>query len=70
MGIRTNITLKEINQLLENYAISFVKLDITIDGISDSTYIVSDANGTKYIFKIYESANIEKLQNEIELLNS
>ena len=58
MGIRTDITLDEINQLLENYAISFVKLEITIDGISDSTYIVSDANGTKYIFKIYESADI------------
>ena len=70
MGVRTTITLDEVNSLLFSYNIAFKKLEATSDGISDTTYVLYDSEDKRYIFKIYESASREKLKNEIELLNS
>lgn len=70
MGVRTTITLDEVNSLLFSYNISFEKLVATLDGISDTTYVLYDSKDKRYIFKIYESASREKLNNEVELLNS
>ncbi|CAA6812056.1 MAG: Type II homoserine kinase [uncultured Sulfurovum sp.] len=70
MGVRTTITLDEVNSLLSSCNISFERLEATSDGISDTTYVLYDRKDKKYLFKIYESANREILENEIELLNS
>ncbi len=68
MGIRRKITLPQLNHLLKKENYNFVALEATVDGISDTTYVVIDANNKKYIFKIYEFAGKEKLQSEVELL--
>ncbi len=70
MGVRTLIDIEQVNRLLEKYNFSFVNLEQTIDGISDTTYIGVDKHNTQYIFKIYESADKEVLRNEIVLLSS
>ena len=70
MGVRTLIDIEQVNRLLEKYNFTFVNLEQTIDGISDTTYIGVDKHNTQYIFKIYESADKEVLRNEIVLLSS
>jgi len=69
MGIRTNITIEQINKLIKDMGIIIDKIEPTKDGISDSTYIIFDKN-KKYIFKIYEFASEKEIINEIEILNS
>jgi len=68
MGIRREITVDELNDLLQKENYEFVDLEATVDGISDTTYIAIDREDKKYIFKIYESASKRKLQSEVELL--
>ncbi len=69
MGVRTPIDIRQANELLEKYHISFVEMSHTVDGISDTTYIGTDHSNKKYVFKIYESADATTVQNEINLLN-
>ncbi len=69
MGVKTVINLNTINTLLKKYHFSFIKLEETTDGISDTTYILKDIYNQQYIFKIYESANKQTLCNKIKLLN-
>ena len=66
MGVKRKISLKELNKIFKGY--NFVKLKPTIDGISDTTYIVSNLK-KKYILKIYEQASKEVVKEEILLLN-
>lgn len=70
MGARTKITTEQINNLIKDTNIVLTKIDKTIDGISDSTYIGYDSNQTKYIFKIYEFASVNEVVNEINILNT
>ena len=41
----------------------------TKDGISDTTYILTDSSGKKYICKLYERASIKKVEQERDLLS-
>jgi len=70
MGVRTKIEIKKINELIKRTNIKLVKIENTIDGISDTTYIGYDNNNIKYIFKIYEFATKNEVINEINILNS
>ncbi len=47
----------------------FIDLKRTKDGISDTTYILHDSFGEKYICKLYETASIEEVEKERELLS-
>lgn len=67
MGVRTQISLKEVNNLIPK-DISFKELKQTRDGISDSTYIGKTKNNEKCIFKIYEFASIDEVKNEMRIL--
>jgi len=51
MGVKTTITLKELNELFPTY--HFTELTPTTSGIIDTTYIVH-AGTTGYILKKYE----------------
>lgn len=66
MGVKTTITLKELNELFPAY--SFTKLTPTASGIIDTTYIVySEESG--YILKRYERDIPHKIELDIQLLN-
>lgn len=69
MGVRTKISIDELNDLIKDTGLNFCSIEETTDGISDSTYIVSAGNSNKYIFKIYEFASKEEVKNEINILN-
>ncbi len=66
MGVKTTITLKELNRLFPSYG--FTKLTPTVSGIIDTTYIVfADTKG--YILKKYERDIQHKIALDIELLD-
>jgi len=66
MGVKTKITLDELNKLFPSY--NFNRLSATSSGIIDTTYIVyNDKNS--YILKKYERDIKEKIQEDIKLLN-
>lgn len=69
MGVKTKITLEEINFLIKNTKIEVSDIKETSNGVSDSTYILSDLQN-KYIFKIYESSSIEDIEEEIKILKA
>ncbi len=65
MGIITQITLKEIQELFPSYRL--LRLTPTSDGVMDTTYIVS--NETKsYVLKRYEREIPEKILFDSRLL--
>jgi len=67
MGIKTKISLDEINKLFSNF--NFKKLTPTISGIIDTTYIVfTDTKG--YILKKYERDISTKIEDDKKLLKS
>jgi len=65
MGVKTSITLKEVNLLFPSY--DFTKLIPTKTGIIDTTYIVYTQTQS-YILKKYERDIKEKIKQDIELL--
>jgi homoserine kinase type II len=69
MGIKTDISIKQINDLISNTNINITNIYKTNNGISDTTYIVKDKADCKYVFKIYEFNSVEKVCNEIDILN-
>ena len=70
MGIRTKITIYEANALLKNLGITLKTLKPTVDGISDSVYKCSDNFKKEYILKIYESASVEDVRIECDILET
>lgn len=67
MGVVTKISLDELNLLFDTY--DFIKIQETISGIIDTTYLV-DTNSSSYILKRYERATQHKIDLDISLLNT
>jgi len=66
MGVKTSITLSELNKLFPFY--NFTKITPTSDGIIDTTYIVSSLSSS-YILKRYERDIPNKIALDIKLLD-
>ena len=67
MGVKTTITLKELNELFPSYG--FTELTPTTSGIIDTTYIVH-SKSAGYILKRYERDIPHKIALDIELLDA
>jgi len=65
MGVKTAISLKEVNLLFPSY--NFTHIEPTTNGIMDTTYILKD-NTSAYILKKYEREMGKKIQTEHSLL--
>jgi homoserine kinase type II len=65
MGVKTFISLDELNNIFNSY--NFIKITPTISGIVDTTYIVTTKDD-QYILKKYERDISKKIKNEIKLL--
>lgn len=65
MGVKTEISLAELNTLFVSY--NFTKIIPTSNGIIDTTYIVQTKTAS-YILKKYERDIKEKIQEDIKLL--
>lgn len=65
MGVKTKITLKELNQIFSSY--NFTKIEPTSDGIVDTTYILSTKD-KEYILKKYERDISQKVELDAKLL--
>ena len=65
MGVKTNISLDELNGLFTSY--KFTKIIPTTSGIIDTTYIVHTAT-TGYILKKYERDVSKVIESDIVLL--
>jgi homoserine kinase type II len=70
LGIKTKLTLNEVNSLIKESNIEFSFIKQTISGISDSTYIGVSKDDGKYIFKLFENSSVEDVNNELSLLES
>ncbi len=70
MGVFTKLTLKEINELIKDTNIIFNSFQETQNGVTDSTYIGTSEDSTRYIFKILENSTVEDIKNEIYILNT
>jgi len=67
MGIKTKISLDEINKLFSNF--NFKKLTPTTSGIIDTTYMIfTDSKG--YILKKYERNISTKIEDDKKLLKN
>ena len=60
MGVKTYISIDDLKPYID-----VKNITPTIDGISDSVYILDD----KYILKIFELATKEEIENELELIS-
>ncbi len=60
MGVKTHISIDDLKPYIDVQNIT-----PTIDGISDSVFILDD----KYILKIFELASKEEIENELELIS-
>ncbi len=69
MGVITKLPIDKINELIENTNIKFISLYETKNGITDSTYICTAENKTKYIFKVFESSTLENIENKVHILD-
>lgn len=67
MGVKTTITLQELNELFPTY--SFTELSPTSSGIIDTTYI-AHAGTIGYIIKKYERDIPHKIELDIKLLSN
>ena len=61
MGVKRTITLDDLKPYID-----VQKITPTINGISDSVFILDD----KYILKIFETASKQEIQNELKLILS
>ena len=66
MGVKTKITLKEINTLFPTY--NFTQLTPTKNGIIDTTYIIKNSLSV-YVLKKYERDISQKIENDKAILN-
>ncbi|EDZ63389.1 putative aminoglycoside phosphotransferase [Sulfurimonas gotlandica GD1] len=66
MGVKTQLSLHELNQLFPSYG--FTEIKPTISGIIDTTYIIHNET-TGYILKRYERDITRKIELDIKLLN-
>ena len=66
MGVKTIITLPELNKLFTSYG--FIALEPTTSGIIDTTYIAHTKTDS-YILKKYEREIPKKIALDIKLLN-
>ena len=66
MGVKTSISLAEVNKLFLNY--SFISLIPTSSGVMDTTYIVSD-DSHSYILKKYERDISKRIESDKKLLS-
>lgn len=69
MGVLTKLSIEEINNLIKNTNIEFVSIQETANGITDSTYIGTSADETRYIFKVFETSNIQDVKTKMYILN-
>lgn len=60
MGVKTYISIDDLKPYID-----VKNITPTIDGISDSVFILDD----KYILKIFELATKEEIENELELIS-
>ena len=67
MGVKTPLTLVQVNQLFSNY--QFTILNPSISGIIDTTYFLSDGNN-HYVIKRFERAKASDIQRERQLLKA
>jgi len=65
MGVKTTITLQQLNQTFTNY--NFIEITPTTKGIMDTTYIVSTSKDD-YILKHYERDIKDKILKDAKLL--
>jgi len=66
MRKKNNTALK--SHLEKNYGISAISINPTKRGILNENYIVRDANGLKYVFKVYKLRKPELVDFEISVL--
>lgn len=66
MGVVTQVSLGEVNTLFPSY--NFTKLEPTLSGIIDTTYIIY-TNTSSYILKKYERDIPQKIAQDTKLLN-
>jgi len=67
MGVKTSLTLKQANTLFSRYI--FERIEPTKDGISDTTYLAYNSEGS-YVIKYYEDATLNEIDAEEELLKN
>ena len=65
MGVKSSITLEELNTLFDTY--NFIRLTPTTDGVMDTTYIAATEDKS-YILKHYERDISQKIQRDTDLL--
>ena len=70
MGVITKLPIDKINEIIKKTNIKFISLYETKNGITDSTYIGTALDQTKYIFKIFESSTLENIKNKVHILDS
>ncbi|MGB6329457.1 MAG: phosphotransferase [Halarcobacter sp.] len=70
MGVITRVSIEQINELIKKTNIKFISLQETKNGITDSTYLGTSVNMTKYIFKIFENSTLANVKNKVSILES
>lgn len=70
MGVLTKLSLHKINELIKDTNIEFKSLQETANGITDTTYIGTSKDETRYIFKVFETSTKEHIENEIAILKA
>ena len=65
MGIKTKLTLKELNDIFEDY--NFISIEATLYGVIDTTYIAGTQTDD-YIIKKYERDIQDKIETDKKLL--
>lgn len=70
MGVLTKLSIEEINKLIADTNVKFVSIQETANGITDSTYIGTDKDGIRYLFKIFETSSIEDVKTKRYILNN
>lgn len=71
MGVYSNITLSEINEILNHYELGMAtSFTPTITGISNSNFHVVLADGLEVLLKISNDKTIEQLNNEQQVLRA
>jgi len=67
MGVKTLLTLEKANSLFSQYA--FKTIEPTKDGISDTTYLAFNSEGS-HVIKYYENATYKEIDAEERLLEN
>lgn len=70
MGVLTKLSIEQINELILDTNVTFVSIQETANGITDSTYIGTDKDGERYLFKVFETSNLEDVKTKRYILNN